>query len=104
MGILEFIDARLDAMLAHPLAWGGAESFELQVLLLLELRFFLDDPAAPRSLTAAYSEFLRASRPDLGARPLSAATEDCEDIAKMLARFRAELARGARSAAKEPPC
>jgi len=35
------LDARLDVMLTGPCpeAWGAAEAFELQVLLLLELRF-----------------------------------------------------------------
>lgn len=92
MDIAEFIDARLDAMLSHPLNWGGAEAFELQVLLLLELRQFLHSPSEPSSSLRAhldqYTHFLRARRPDLGARPLSVVSDDHELIAQHLEAFR----------------
>lgn len=93
MDVAEFLDARLDAMLAHPLNWGGAEAFELQVLLLLELRQFLRRPSAPapslRTHLDAYSSFLRGRWPDLGPRPLSAISDDVEVIAQGLDEFRA---------------
>jgi hypothetical protein len=95
MVIAEFIDARLDEMLSHPLNWGGAEAFELQVLLLLELRQFLRGGSAPspslRTHLDAYSSFLRMRFPALGPRPLSAVSSDAEEIARHLEEFRASL-------------
>lgn len=93
MDIDEFINARLDVMLAHPLRWGGAEAFELQVLLLLELQRLLRDPASrhqgPREHVAEYTAFLQTAWEDLGPRPLSAVTSDLGEIARELSRFRA---------------
>jgi len=88
---LEFVNGRLDAMLTHPLNWGGAEAFELQVLLLLELREFLRNPNSPSSHLERYSAFLRASHSDLGPRPLSAVSDDIETIAQLLGQFRESL-------------
>lgn len=102
MDVAEFIDARLDAMLAHPLNWGGAEAFELQVLLLLELRQFLRQPLPPskslRTHLDGYSSFIRERRPDMGPQPLSAVTDDIEAIARELDDFRAALAVSTESA------
>ena len=96
MDIIEFIESRLDAMLSHPLNWGGAEAYELQVLLLLELRQFARTPATTPSISLrlhldAYSKFLRLSRPELGPRPLSAVSDDVESIAQRMQEFSASL-------------
>lgn len=108
MDIAEFIDSRLDAMLSHPLNWGGPEAFELQVLLLLELRQFLRTPSAPspslRTHLDTYTGFIRTRRPELGARPLSSVIGDAELIAQYLEEFRASLdvSRQSPSAASAP--
>lgn len=92
MDLAEFIDARLEAMLSHPHTWGGPEAFELQVLLLLELRQFIRNSVTPsaslRNHLDAYSGFLRARHPELGPRPMSAVCEDVEAIAQQLDEFR----------------
>ncbi len=92
MNIEEFIDGRLDAMLAHPEHWGDAEAFEMQVLLLLELRQFLRAPASPsqslRMQTDLYSDFIRARYPEVGPRPLSAAGYEASSIAHCMEQFR----------------
>jgi hypothetical protein len=93
MDIADFIDARLDAMLAHPRQWGDPESFELLALLLLELRQVVlsAEPVSQsqslRSHLDTYSTFLRQRHPELGARPLSAISEDLELIARSLRDF-----------------
>lgn len=107
MNIEEFIDGRLDAMLAHPEYWGEAEAFEMQVLLLLELRQFLKTPATPsqslRIQTDLYSEFIRTRHPEVGPRPLSAAGYDANSIANCMEHFRAFSSASNTPSPAEPP-
>lgn len=107
MNIEEFIDGRLDAMLAHPEHWGDAEAFEMQVLLLLELRQFLRAPASPsqslRMQTDLYSDFLRARYPEVGPRPLSAAGYEASSIAHCMEQFRTFSSGSSTPAPAEPP-
>lgn len=104
--IEEFIKARLDALLAFPEYWGGAEAFELQALLLLELRQFLRAPLPEReslrTQTDLYSSFLRAGHPGVGSGPLSAAGHDAGTIASCIQRFRA-IASASHSSTPTPP-
>lgn len=78
-------EARIDAMLAHPHYWGGAEAYELQLLLAMEF-------AEERNVQQDYSVFLAGTRPEVGARPLSAVTSDLEEIASAMRDFRGWLA------------
>lgn len=94
--ISDFIDQRLDAMLASPEFWGDAEAFELQVILLLELKTALRAPRPPseslRWILDEYYRFLRARRPDSPPQPLSAVVgEDFDLIAGLLQGFREHL-------------
>lgn len=113
MTITSFIDERLDLMLAHPEHWGGAEAFESQVLLLLELREVVDaeteisSQSSLRQLLDGYVAFLRPLFPDLGPRPLSTIVNDLVPIATALGQFRAFLAEHTRQPnvgdAESPP-
>ena len=93
--ISDFIEERLDLMLAHPKNWGTAEAYELQVLLLLELRLYVDSSYESinslRIIQDQYSEFLTSGFPNLGPRPLSAITEDTATIARSLDAFRQSI-------------
>lgn len=97
MTITNFIDERLDLMLAHPEHWGGAEAFESQVLLLLELQEVVrantdvSSQNSLRQLLDGYVAFLRPLFPDLGPRPLSSVLNDQFVIATALEQFRASL-------------
>ena len=109
MTILNFIDERLDLMLAHPQSWGGAEAFELQVLLLLELRQVVradvevSTQSSLRLLLDEYSAFLRPLFPELGPRPLSSELDDPSAIATPLGQFRESLAHEPSIARVLPP-
>lgn len=77
----------LDGQFKGP--WGSCEAYELQVLLLLELRFF---PGGRQALTKLYTAFLSPLYPELGARPLSVLQRvDLGRIARILTAFRTEL-------------
>jgi hypothetical protein len=90
------LDGRLDAMLnIRPKLWGSPEAYELQVLLLLELRFAgVLHPHAQntRAINERYSTFLRRSFTEAGCRPLSSITDDFILIAQTLSAFRRSLA------------
>jgi hypothetical protein len=45
LSTLEWIDERLDTLLAHPGQWGQSEAVEMQFLLLIEMRVHSMDPA-----------------------------------------------------------
>ncbi len=103
----DFVDQRLDSMLANPEYWGNAESFELQVILLLEIKTALHAPRAPqeslRWILDQYYSFLRAGRPDSPPQPLSAVVgEDFGLIASCLQGFREHLRAAATAAAEGP--
>lgn len=86
---LELIDQRLDAMLMHaPEYWGSAEAYELQVLLLLELRY---GPHEQAFFMQGYSTFLQERRPEVGCRSLAAVESNVGVIAETLHEFRSEL-------------
>lgn len=94
--ISDFIDQRLDSMLANPEFWGNAEAFELQVILLLEMKAALHAPRASqeslRWILDEYHAFLRARRPGAPPQPLSAVVgEDFGLIAGYLQGFREHL-------------
>jgi hypothetical protein len=98
----KFIAQRLEQMLSHPDCWGGPEAYELQALLLLEMhvasfRLAAEDESL-RTLNELYAAFLRDEYPALGARPLSAITDDYAAIAQALRRFRDSLVHGVHSA------
>ena len=65
--ISDFIEERLDLMLAHPKNWGTAEAYELQVLLLLEMRLHVDSAHenidSLRAIQDQYVEFLTSAFP-----------------------------------------
>lgn len=91
-----FIDQRLDSMLANPEYWGNAEAFELQVILLLEIKAVMSVPRTSqkslRWILDEYYGFLCARRPDSPPRPLSAVVgEDFDLIARHLQSFRDQL-------------
>jgi hypothetical protein len=92
------LDARLDVMLTGPCpeSWGGVEAFELQVLLLLELRFAKTvgfEPNTAWLLQERYSAFRRSSFPAYGGNlPLSEMTSDHGFVCKVLCAFRKTLA------------
>lgn len=90
------LDERLDAMLnLRPKLWGSAEAYELQVLLLLELRFtgiLHPDAQNSSAMNERYSSFLRRSFTEACCRPLSAITDDFNLIARLLSAFRQSLA------------
>lgn len=91
------IDARLNVMLTGPRPdlWASTtEGFELQVLLLLELRFAETlgfDPDNGALLQERYSAFLRPRFPNKGCRPLSAVTNDFTVVRQALSAFRETL-------------
>jgi hypothetical protein len=92
---VDVLDERLDAMLARPGMWGGAEAVELQVLLLLELRIVAMRPAfrnrAMELLKGQYSSFLQRRFPDAGPRMLSALAADPHELASLLEQLRTEV-------------
>lgn len=97
--VLEWVDRRLDAMLARPRAWGGGEAVETQVLLLLQFRALLARPGASKVATHAlesYFEYLERSFPAAPHLPLHQIVGDdptCEKLAfqlqKVVTTFRA---------------
>jgi hypothetical protein len=95
----EFVEQRLEDMLSHPEHWGGAEAYELQALLLLELRLLLSHQTSEaeslRTINDLYSAFVASEYPEVGARPLSATTSDFGQIARALRRFRDTLVHSA---------
>lgn len=63
--ILQYLDDRLQHMLAAPELWGSAEAVELQVVQILELRHFVLNPttkAGEREVLARYTWGLRSDR------------------------------------------
>jgi hypothetical protein len=91
--LLVYLDARLDGMLARPRAWGSPEAFELQVLLLLEVRQVVVREAQRTGAVRdrEYVQFLAERLPEHGCRALSATFSDHETIAEHLRAFRAWL-------------
>lgn len=84
------LDRRLDIMLhLRPELWGSPEAYELQVLLLLELRFVSSNASG---ITERYSAFLRPSFPNIGCGMLSSLTDDFSVLSETLSAFRSILA------------
>jgi hypothetical protein len=93
--LLQFIDKRLDSLIAKPALWGGRESVELQVLQLLELRAVVLRPSADtrdifNQLQHSYERFVRKSIPNAPPAPLSAllSDEDTPRLTRLLGEFR----------------
>lgn len=94
----ELLDTRLDEMLGFPGKdcgldhglWGSCESYELQVILLLELRFFPYD--RERRLMDAYHSFFSRRFPEKGCRYLSGMrTLPVSELSRQLGDFRKHL-------------
>jgi hypothetical protein len=86
---LQFIDARLDSLIAKPSLWGGREGVELQILQLLEFRALVLRPNADArqiftQLRDAYARFVRKSIPNCPPAPLSALLDD-DDLPQLVA-------------------
>lgn len=93
---MDFVVARLDLMLSPEHAtryamWGGAESYEAQVLLLLEILYATSLGFDCWEFNERYVGFLRSRHATLGPRPLCTVEADHAVIATELRGFRAEL-------------
>ena len=70
-----FVDRRLQSLIATPEIWGSAESVELQVLQLLQVRSLVIDPEQgdrdPGATREHYVSFLREHFPDAPPIPLA---------------------------------
>ncbi len=89
--VKEWLEKRLDNILARPEMWGGQEAVELQVLQLLELRTFLNDSASnQREVLDRYQEFSR-KKFRKGPMPVSARNLDWTELTTHLKEFRMEL-------------
>jgi hypothetical protein len=93
--LLHFIDERIAQMLARPAAWGSAESVELQVLQLVEVRALAMHPDADpqrtfKLLQRAYERFIESSIEGTGPEPLAALLEQRDrlpELGPLLGRF-----------------
>jgi len=93
------LDTRLEEILGHAGKdegpdhglWGCCESYELQVLLLLELRYF---PYDREQLMQRYHSFFTPRFTEMGCRLLSALRSILvSELSRQLIAFRAELAK-----------
>jgi hypothetical protein len=70
----DWIDQRANEILAAPAMWGSAEAVEMQILLLLELRWFMtqEEPLRrdARHVFGRYIRFLAGRFPGVKAKPL----------------------------------
>jgi hypothetical protein len=89
--MLEWIEQRIEEMLAAPSMWGTLEAVELQVLQLLELRALAVRPepelANPRRVLELYQDFLRQRFPDAASAPLHLLAADLD----LMRQFRDQL-------------
>ena len=102
-----WVDQRLEEILAAPQMWGLAEAVEMQVLLLIEARWFAlqADPvrAAPRHVIDLYIRHLRARFPHNPDSPLfKHIGNDYARLAQELAAFRAHVLEEARTSEATP--
>lgn len=88
---MEFVERRLKEMFIRPGRWGGAEAFEMQVLLLLEIRYVMKSPGDNRNFVELYSGFLQRESANAGCRAMSASNKDVRQIAQVMKRFRDSL-------------
>ncbi len=93
--LVEYIDRRLDAMLAAPAMWGTDEAVELQALQLLDLRTLAFAPenrsGKPRATLDDYAGFLRRKFPEAPTLNLAALLERegrQHELAAILGEFR----------------
>lgn len=101
--LIAWLDERLAAILAAPPMWGSPDAVEAQVLLLLEMRAMVLQPAQtlaePRGVLDAYIAHLVRRFPGQGSRPLhELLTDDDETYTKLaeeLRRFAESLPREA---------
>lgn len=91
---IAWLDQRIDEMLSAPRMWGSLEVVEMQLLTLIEARWFarLEQPlsANPRQVFEMYLEHLRAAFPQQCDRPLSQhlASDDYDRLVTVLREFR----------------
>lgn len=89
--MLAWLTKRLDNILARPEMWGGQEAVELQVLQLLELEVFINDPASNQRLVLdKYNEHSR-KKWKTGVLPASARNLDWTELIRHLNEFRNSL-------------
>jgi hypothetical protein len=95
--MIDVLEERLDAILARPSMWGGAEAVELQILLLLELRMFAAMPAlrlrAPDVVMKLHSELVQQRFPDAGPRTLAELSDGPDELARELSVLRQMVMR-----------
>jgi len=99
--IIQKIDRRLKSLVTKPKMWGDLEAVELQMLLLLEIRWIVLNPKAPngkeRFVQRRWVQFIRANYPQALPGTLAQWIMDCgsdEDeveFAKTLQTFIKEI-------------
>lgn len=99
---VDLIDRRLDQVLKYPQGWGGVDSLEPLVLMLLMLRSSVNETTpSDRAVVAEYRKFL-AERVSGGAADLRARLgEDCSE-ARMVEILREHVERVRQQAGVEP--
>lgn len=86
--VKEWLTRRLDVILLRPEMWGAQEAVELQVLQLLELELFVNDPSSDqRKVMDLYNEFSR-KKWRTGRMPASARNLDWTELTTHLKEFR----------------
>jgi hypothetical protein len=94
-GVLIFTLQRLTELLQYPAMWGAAESVELQVLQLLEVRLKLlggvgDDLEALKERYMAFLAREVGGPPTLLAKRLGLERQSSPDFIRLLSRFAGE--------------
>lgn len=87
----EDLEARLERMFqSRGPRWGDPEAYELQVLLLLELLYFPDDPDAFMQL---YNRFLAQRLPAVQGSRMSSVLSSHDSLAMEMRAFKTWLER-----------
>ena len=92
-GLVDWVDSRLDELLTAPRMWGSTEAVEMQVLLLLEARWFSAGRGEPRHVFDTYLRYMSERFPSGASQPLfqQLGPEDYVGLAEHLATFRSFL-------------
>jgi hypothetical protein len=72
-------------MLHTPKMWGGLEAFELQILLLIEIRLRLNH--MDLNIVEVYSRFLNDLFPRTSSRPACCVVKTHEELVNCLRQF-----------------